>query len=317
MSAKPQFFRIGVFVSGGVALLVFALLVFGGGQMFREKIQMETYIRGSVQGIDLGTPVKFRGVLIGKVTKMSFAFTEYHLKETDGLYNYVVLYMEINREVFPNMFTADLTPLLTKSIEQGLRVRIEPQGITGLNYLDIDYFDPMRFPALWPPWKPKVYYVPSAPGELTSFLDSINAILREVEKLNINGISQTGTELLTNLNKAVVGAQVEKVSTDLQTLIKDSNSVLQKAKIPELTADATKFVGELEASNRELRQILKNIEPASELKAAQIREIVNNLAATSANLEQLSAAVNQRPSLLLWGSPPKAPTPKPTPAKRR
>ena len=52
-------------------------------------------------------------------------------------------------------------------------------------------------------------------------------------------------------------------------------------------------------------------------KLEQIREIVNNLAATSANLEQLSAAVNQRPSLLLWGSPPKAPTPKPTPAKRR
>lgn len=317
MSTKPQFFRIGVFVSGGVAILVFGLLVFGGGQMFVRKIQVETYIKGSVQGIDLGTPVKFRGVLIGKVTKIAFAFTEYHLKETDGLYNYVVLFMEINREVFPNMFTEDLTPLLTKSIEQGLRVRIEPQGITGLNYLDIDYFDPTRFPALWPPWKPEVYYIPSAPGELTSFLDSINAILREVEKLNIGGMSQTGTELLENLNKAVVGAQVEKVSSDLQSLMKESQSVLQKARIPELTADATRFLAELEASNRELRQILKNIEPASELNPAQIREIVNNLVATSANLEQLSAAVNQRPSLLLWGSTPKAPTPKPSPSKRR
>jgi paraquat-inducible protein B len=312
MSAKPHFFRIGVFVSGGVALLVFALLVFGGGQMFSRKIQIETYIKGSVQGIDLGTPVKFRGVLIGKVTKIAFAFTEYHLQETDGLYNYVVLFMELNREVFPNMFTDDLTPLLTKSIEQGLRVRIEPQGITGLNYLDIDYFDPTRFPAIWPPWKPEVYYIPSAPGELTSFLDSINAILREVEKLNIGGISQSGTELLENLNKAVVGAQVEKVSSDLQSLIKDSNSVLQKARIPELSADATKFLGELEASNRELRQILKNIEPASELNPTQIREIVRNLAATSANLEQLSAAVNQRPSLLLWGSPPKVQAPPPS-----
>jgi len=317
MSAKPQFFRIGVFVSGGVGLLVFAIIAFGGGQMFREKIQVETYVRGSVQGIDLGTPVKFRGVLIGKVTKINFAFTEYHLKETDGLFNYVVLFMEINREVFPNMFAADLTPLLTKSIEQGLRVRIEPQGITGLNYLDIDYFDPTRFPALWPPWKPKVYYVPSAPGELTSFLDSINGIMREVEKLNINGISQTGTELLENLNKAVVGAQVEKVSSDLQSLINDSHSVLQKARIPELTADATKLVAGLEASNRELRQILKNIEPASQLKAAQIQDIINNLATTSANLEQLSAAVKQKPSLLLWGAPQQAATPKPSASKKR
>jgi ABC-type transporter Mla subunit MlaD len=316
MSAKPDFFRIGVFVSGGVGLLVFALLVFGGGQMFRPKIEMETYVKGSVQGIDVGTPVKFRGVLIGKVTKIAFAFTEYHLKETDGLYNYVVLFMEINREVFPNMFTDDLTPLLAKGIEQGLRVRIEPQGITGLNYLDIDYFDPTRFPALWPPWKPEVYYVPSAPGELTSFLDSINAILREVEKLNIGGISQTGTELLDNLNKAVVGAQVDKISGDLQTLIRDSNNVLQKARIPELSADASKFLGELEASNRELRQILKNIEPATKLNPAQVRDIVSNLTTTTSNLEQLSTEVKKRPSLLLWGSPPKSPTPKPTPARK-
>ena len=317
MNARPNFFRIGVFVAGGVGLLVLALLVFGGGQMFSRKIEMETYVKGSVQGIDVGTPVKFRGVLIGKVTKIAFAFTEYHLKETDGLFNYVVLFMEINREVFPNMFTDDLTPLLTKSIEQGLRVRIEPQGITGLNYLDIDYFDPTRFPALWPPWKPDVYYVPSAPGELTSFVDSINAILREVEKLNIGGISETGTELLENLNKAVVGAQVEKVSSDLQSLIKDSSSVLQKARIPELSADAGKFLGELDASNRELQQILKNIEPATRLKPSEVREIMNNLTATSANLEQLSAAVNQRPSLLLWGAPQKSPTPKPTPARKR
>lgn len=317
MSAKPDFFRLGIFVAGGVALLVSALLVFGGGQMFRPKIEMETYVKGSVQGIDLGSPVKFRGVLIGKVTKINFAFTEYDLKETDGLFNYVVLNMQIDRAVFPGMFTDDLTPLLTKGIEQGLRVRIEPQGITGLNYLNIDYFDPTRFPVLWPTWKPKVYYIPSAPGELTSFVDSINGILREVEKLNIGGISASGTELLENLNKAVVGAQVDKVSTDLQTLIKDSNSILQKSDIPALSADAKKFLGELESSNRELRKILKNIEPATKLDPAQIRAIVGNLTATTANLEQLSTEVKKRPSLLLWGSPPQTPAPKPTPSKRR
>lgn len=316
MSAKPNFFRIGVFVAGGVAILVAALIAFGGGQLFLPKISIETYVKGTVQGIDVGTPVKFRGVLIGKVTKINFAFTEYDLKETDGLYNYVVLLMEINRAVFPGMFTQeDLTPLLTKSIDQGLRVRIEPQGITGLNYLDIDYFDPTRFPALTPPWQPHVYYIPSAPGELTSFLDSINGILREVEKLNIGGISETGTELLENLNKAVVGAQVDKISADLQVLIGDSTSVLQKAKIPELSANAARFLAELEASNRELRKILKNIEPATKLNPAEVRAIVSNLAETSQNLEQLSTEVKQRPSLLLWGKP-RAPTPTPTPKIR-
>lgn len=317
MSAKPDYFRIGVFVAGGIGILVGALLVFGAGQFFRPKITVETYIKGTVQGIDVGSPVKFRGVLIGKVTKIGLAFTEYELSETDGLYNYVVLFMEINREVFPNMFTEDLTPLLNRGIEQGLRVRIEPQGITGLNYLEVDYYNPTRFPALWPPWKPHYYYIPSAPGELTSFLDSINGILHEVEKLNIGGISETGTELLQNLNKAVVGAQVDKVSSDLQALIHDANGILQKSDIPALSTDARKFLGQLEATNCELRKILGNIEPATKLNPAQVRDLMSGLAATAKNLEQLSNEVKKRPSLLLWGTPPASPSPKPGPSKKR
>lgn len=337
MSAKPQYFRLGVFIVGAASLLVAALLVFGGGQFFRPQITMETYVDRTVQGIDVGSPVKFRGVLIGKVTRISFAFTEYNVEAGSDLSNYVVIIMQIDRAVFPNMFKTDLTPLLERGIAQGLRIRIEPQGITGLNYLDIDYLDPDRFPVLKPAWTPYYYYIPSAPGQLTSFLDSINAILREVEKLNIAGLSKSGTDLLDNLNKAVTGAQIGKVSSDLQHLVEhfdttltaanlpalsedlkksagQFNTVLDETKLPAVSADLRKFLGNLESSNRELRQILKNIEPASRLNDAQLREIIRNLATTTANLEQFSADVKRRPSLLLWGSPP-APRPSATPRR--
>lgn len=316
MSAKPQFFRIGLFILGGIVILIAALLAFGGGQMFRPKIKAETYVSGSVQGIDLGSPVKFRGVPIGKVTGISFAFTEYDIKRESGLSNYVVLYMEIDREVFPDMFTENLTPLLNRGIEQGLRVRIEPQGITGLNYLDFDYLDPSRFPVQWPTWKPRYYFIPSAPGQLTSFLDSINAILHEVEKLNIGGISKAGTELLDNLNAAVTEAQIGKISQDLQTLVAHFDSTMTSAKIPELSTDARKFLTNLEASNSELQKILKNLEPATRIDSAQLKAIVSNLATATANLEQLSSEVKKRPSLILWGSPPQPPKPTPTPRRR-
>lgn len=316
MSAKPQFFRIGLFILVGIVILVAALLAFGGGQMFRPKILAETYVGGSVQGVDIGSPVKFRGVPIGKVTAISFAFTEYDTQRESGLSNYVVLYMEIDREVFPDMFTENLTPLLNRGIEQGLRVRIEPQGITGLNYLDFDYLDPVRFPVQWPTWKPRYYFIPSAPGQLTSFLDSINAILREVEKLNIGGISKAGTELLDNLNAAVTEAQIGKISQDLQTLVAHFDATMTSAKIPELSTDARKFLNNLEASNSDLQKILKNLEPATRIDAAQLKAVINNLATTTANLAQLSTEVKKRPSLILWGSPPATPKPSPTPRRR-
>lgn len=320
MSAKPNFFRLGVFILGGTALLVAALLVFGGGQMFRPRIMAETYISGSVQGVDIGSPVKFRGVLIGKVTRISFVFTEYDVKQTDGLHNYVIVFFEIDREVFPNMFTGNLTPRLEKGIAQGLRIRIEPQGVTGLNYLNIDYVDPRRFPALTPTWKPEYYYIPSAPGQITSLLDSINMILREFEKLNISGITQSSSELLENLNKAVTGAQVGKISQDLQSLIENFNTSLEGAKVPEVSSDIRKFLSDIESSNRALQRVLINIEPASDLSGTQIRQMVDNLAATIANLEQLSQELKSRPSLLLWGSPAKptaTPRPKAAPTPKR
>jgi len=320
MSAKPDFFRLGAFILGGIALLVAALLVFGGGQMFRPRIMAETYLSGSVQGIDTGSPVKFRGVLIGKVTRISFVFTEYDVKQTDGLFNYVIVFFEIDREVFPDMFTENLTPLLEKGISQGLRIRIEPQGVTGLNYLDIDYVDPKRFPVISPTWKPAYYYIPAAPGQITSLLDSINMIFREFEKLNISGITQSGTDLLENLNKAVTGAQIEKVSADIQALVKNANTALEEADVPEVSADVRKFLSDIEASNRSLQRILKNVEPATELSGPQIRQMLDNLSTTIANLEQLSQELKTRPSLLLWGAPAKpaaTPRPKPSPTPRR
>jgi len=314
MSAKPNFFRLGLFLLGAIALAVAAILTFGGGQMFSPKIMAETYVTGSAQGIDVGSPLKFRGVPIGKVTAVSFVFTEYSMINALGFSNFVVITMEINREIFPNMFKENLSSRLAQGIEHGLRVRIEPQGVTGLNYLDMDYLDAAKFPVLKPEWTPRYYYIPSAPGQITSFLDSINSIMQEVGKLNIGGMSKAGTDLLENLNTAITGAQIGKLSTDLQALITQANTTIEAAKIPELSAETRKFLVELESSNKQLKKILTNIEPASRLNAAQIREIVSNLTTTTANLEQLSQAVKSKPSLLLWGSPKKTPAPPRKPA---
>ena len=100
--------------------------------------------------------------------------------------------MEIDREMFPGMFSENLTPMIEKNVEQGLRARIEPQGITGINYIEINYVkDPSQFPPLAVDWKPHYYYIPSAPGQLTNMLDSINNIMRQIEELNIGGMSKS------------------------------------------------------------------------------------------------------------------------------
>ena len=324
MSQKPSYFRIGLFVVVALAILAGGLIAFGAGQMFRPRIYVETYVNGTVQGVDVGSPVKFRGVPIGRVSAINFTFNEYGVPSQVDRFNYVFILMEVDREMFPGMFDENLTSVIEKNVEQGLRARIEPQGVTGINYIEINYVtDPNQFPPLAVDWKPHYYYIPSAPGQLTNMLDSINTIMRQVEGLNIGGMINSLTDLLANLNKAVTGADITKVSTDLQTLVGEFREAVKAANIGGVSEDARRLfeaarqmVDGLEKSNTQLRAVLRNLEPATKISGPQIRELVQNLTIASENFAQFSAELKRRPSLLLWGTPPQA-KPTPTPRRRR
>jgi len=320
MSAKPNFFRIGLFIIVGLAILAGGLIAFGSGQIFKKRIYMETYVNSSVQGVDKGTPVKFRGVPIGNVSAITFSFNEYGTTSEVDRYNYIVILMEIDKEMFPGMFDENLTPLIEKNIKQGMRARIEPLGITGMNYIDINYVkDSAEFPPLEVNWTPRNYYIPSAPGQLASILDSVNNMMSDMKKLNLGDVQSGISQLLANLNKAVTDADLNKVSTDLQALITGFNTAVTEANIGPLSDEARTLMSGLQKSNADLQSVLKNLEPATRFDPGEVRAIVNNLAAATANLENFSSSIKQRPSSLLWGGPPKprpAPAPKPAPRKR-
>lgn len=290
MSERASYFRIGVFLLLGLVILAAGLIAFGATNAFRPQMEFETYIDGSVQGVDLGSAVKFRGVPVGRVKDISFTFNEYEQSEEKSGYNYVIIIMEVDKELFPGMFSRDISDLLERNIQRGMRVRIEPVGITGMNFLNVDYIsDPARFPMLPISWKPRNYYIPSAPGEITSILDSLNSIMHQVEQLNLHGIGENAVELLANLNKAIEDADVAKLSADAQNVMDGGQEALREIK---------------DAVDR-LKVILGNLEPVSEIRAADIQVILENIRIASDNLRQLSSDAKRDPAQLLFGAPPK------------
>ena len=58
---------IGAFVLGAVLLAVTAVVLIGSGRFFRRTSPFVLYFPGSVNGLRIGAPVKFRGVEIGSV----------------------------------------------------------------------------------------------------------------------------------------------------------------------------------------------------------------------------------------------------------
>lgn len=65
---------IGLFVVGGLALLMIGILVFGSGLLFKRTIKFVLYFDGSIKGLSIGAPVMFRGVSIGAVKDISLIY---------------------------------------------------------------------------------------------------------------------------------------------------------------------------------------------------------------------------------------------------
>ena len=64
------------FVTGAIIGML-ALVFFLSGSALHPGIKYETYFQESVQGLDVGTAVKFRGVTIGAITEIGLVTAEY------------------------------------------------------------------------------------------------------------------------------------------------------------------------------------------------------------------------------------------------
>ena len=71
MSKKTNPKLIGAFVIGATILVITSILAFGGLQYFSSKIKFVAFFPGaSLSGLDVGSPVTFRGVKVGQITSI-------------------------------------------------------------------------------------------------------------------------------------------------------------------------------------------------------------------------------------------------------
>ena len=76
MGRKANPVLIGAFVVGAIALGVVGIVVFGSGRLFADTTPFVMYFTGSVDGLNVGSPVKFKGVEIGAVTSIQLDIGE-------------------------------------------------------------------------------------------------------------------------------------------------------------------------------------------------------------------------------------------------
>ena len=245
MIQKSLYFKIGVFILLGILLLILAIIGFGAGKLFRKEIMFETYFDGSVQGLDIGSPVKYRGVKIGEVKDILVVSQEYRKNDDFNIdASYVMIKMILYGDSFPFLKTDGLVEKINKLVdENGLRVKFAYLGITGLAYLEIDFVAPEDNIPLDISWKPKYIYIPSVPNTMQLVADSIDDIAKALTDdfipliKNLYKVSQDFPKLsktvdeiliqlqetLSNINQA--STTVPELSLQLQNALKSVNDL--------------------------------------------------------------------------------------------
>ena len=313
MSTRANYFKIGVFVLAGFSLLATALVFLGAGNVFRPRIYLETYVDGTVQGIDLGSPVKFRGVQIGRISKVDFCFNIYGPQPGEERLDYVYLEMEVDVQVFDGMFTEDITPVVEQAVRQGLRVKLQPQGVTGLNFAELNYVsDPALFPPLQIWWTPRHHYIPSAPGTLTSLVESLNKLMDTFGGLELGPTLKGVDQALKNFNTTLEGfsssmdkLDLSRVSADLQAVLTELRLKVDQVPVEKLSADGMKMMQSLTTVAGEMQRLVDALQTNPLLNTDAVGAIVGDFQATAENFRVLSENLREYPSQMLFGEPPK------------
>jgi phospholipid/cholesterol/gamma-HCH transport system substrate-binding protein len=292
---KLSYFKIGLFVISAAVLAVIGIVVLGVGSVFQRTALVETYIEESVQGLDIGSPMKFRGVLVGKVEEITLTSAVYDTKR-----RYVLVRVGITSNLFQFPLADPNDPSFKSELERGFRVRLAAQGLTGVAYLEADYLDPERNPPLEIDWQPKYPYIPSARSRILQLGDSVDRILQNFEQLDIPQLTSSIEKSLAAITKTAEGANLEKIGAQayaLLTEVRGTNRQLKDLVVsPELKStlvDAAAVAGSarqiMERAEKPLNQMLADLPRAAD----SLEQLAKRLDSVSADLPDTSAQLRQ------------------------
>lgn len=292
---KLSYFKIGLFTIAAIVIAVGGVIVLGVGTVFQRSALVETYIEESVQGLDIGSPMKFRGVLVGKVEEITLTSAVYNTRR-----RYVLVRIDITSNLFEFPLADPEDPIFRSELERGFRVRLAAQGLTGVAYLEADYLDPERNPPLEIDWQPRYPYIPSARSRIVQLSDSVESILQNFEQLDIPRLMTSVDRSLAAITKMVEGADVEKVGAQAHALLTEVRETNRRLKDLVTSPELKSVVADAAAATAGARQIIERAEkPLNQMlddlprAAESLERLAKRLDSVSADLPDTTGQLRQ------------------------
>jgi phospholipid/cholesterol/gamma-HCH transport system substrate-binding protein len=325
MEVNKHYFRLGLFVFTTIVVLAAILFILGGRSLFQPSFTFETYFNESVAGLDIGSPVRFRGVPLGQVSEIVTSAAAYETDVPIGQRRgYIVVRAKVTgSESQVRQWRNEVAEM----VKGGMRVQTQLAGITGQQYLSLDLFDAAKYPPLPFDWTPEHPYVPSAASVTAEIIANAQAFLASLNEADVKALGQNLNTLIVTLNSKIGQLPVAELAAEASAVLKDARVTIRRigstsSQLDRLLGDPKlkQTVDNVAALSEALRKVtargdLERLVGNLDAAAARldgligdnqydIRVIVQDLRTTADNLRAVSEVLKRYPAGALVGGPP-------------
>ncbi len=330
MNKKVSPTLIGAFVVGAFALLVIAVIAFGSGQLFRKTKNFVLYFDGTVNGLHIGAPVKFKGVEIGSVRNILLQLNK------DMEVNKIPVIIEIDLKKLTargaSGVVAEEQDVFEKAvIERGLRGQLQTESLlTGVLYVALDFFPGTPISLVQQPNGDNPYpEIPTIPTALEQAKDAITRIIEKLEEIDFKGLAQSLTETVNGVNQLVsspalkstlrrLDQTVPKVDEALESFTRLANNLDNKvgglSTNLEQTSDATRqamqqaeiAIKQTDAALKEAQSAMTSVREVIDPESPtfyDLRKSLQEVSAAARSLRLLTNFIERNPRALIFGKP--------------
>lgn len=257
MSQKANSTRIGAFVVLSFALLVIGIVVFGGGNLFGNKNIAIVYFEGSLQGLQVGAPVAYRGITIGEIKEIQIDVDAATYQITVPVLISLIPDKVIRIDGADKKDTRhDINTFLKTMCDRGLRASLKSQSLlTGKLYIDLAIHENTE--AIYHDKDGKYLEIPTVPSEMQQ-------MTRAMQSLDF-------LELATKFSNTM--AALEKMSTSLERALSSDAS---KKNLTTFFASLERFHSILSTVDDSLLPLMNKLDTSID-KVSQLSDSTNQM----------------------------------------
>jgi len=280
MSVRAKPTLIGIFVTGAAILAVTAVVVFGGGKLFNHQEKFILYFTDSVNGLQVGSAVKFKGVQIGQVANILIHFDQ----DKDNNAIPVIIEIDTTRLHQDLGLEIDLSDpqVFERVVQGGLRARLQMQSfLTNQLYIELDDLDSP------PPFKPvslshEYKEIPTISSGLSEVVQSVTTALQNLSRVDFADMADKINRLADEITTGVNQFNFKDINDTLITAGQNLNALLADPKIKEALDKLGSTLDDLDhlanSVNQQVQPLSKEIQTTAESARATLDQLNQTLA---------------------------------------